>query len=198
MDYCGCSALANLNHSGRNYFDAESEIATSRHKAVAGSIGSLANFGFKIKVADEFGKTYRSNTENAGDRYNVDVHQNASTNQTGGGTQSSEGIEEGGAEGLAGTGGSGGAASDSQDGDHNNIINIGGNIALADNESRAAAGDVAAVNGDSAAQALIQHTDIKHSPIGDDQNGLRNECISGEGDGDCTDDDGENGQFDLF
>lgn len=72
----------------------------------------------------------------------------------------------------------------SEDGVRSNSINIGGNASVAG--ERSAAGETALVNGDSSLQSFIVDSELKQSPLADEQNDLDNSNGEGFNDADGT------------
>ena len=173
------------NNGGRNYFDMKTEgiVAVTntvdkvfKHVADFGKIDAVA--GAATKIVDSVGRNSANTT------FNTDL----SGVQQSAGTSSATG--EGGDIGsqmdvTTGTTGSGDIAL-SENGVRSNVINIGGPSSVAGD--RAAAGDQALINGDDSLQSFIEDSELKQSPLADDQNELDNS--NGEG---FDDNDGGNG-----
>lgn len=142
-------------------------FASSFARVAAGAygIGELADFGKSLANAKGDITTYNTEIGN--------VSQSASSSVS----TSSGGSELGSPNNSVNT---------SEDGVRSNSINIGGNASVAG--ERSAAGDTALVNGDSSLQSLISDSELKQSPLADDQNDLDNS--NGEG---FNDADGGNG-----
>ena len=176
---------------GRNYFDAKAEIATSRHRAISSGLSTVGRVATGAIIADAAVDLGSAIAKNSGDRYNVDVTQTNSNVNTGGASSSNDGLEGlSGGEGLtgAGTGGAAGGVNTSESAPRTNIINVGGNVAVAG--ERSASGETALVNGDSSVISAVEDSEVKGSDTGEDINKPDDQSS-------FSDDDGGNGVFDL-
>ena len=188
VDLCGNQAIAS---TGRNYFDMKTEKSANMWNGLANISGDAKDIITLKTLTDGAVDLVGTVAKNSGDRYNVDATQNNQTYNTAGNATSNDGLDgipegEAGLGGIAGTGGSGGPANGDQSAARTNVFNIGGgDIAIAG--ERAASGQ-SYLNGDSASQAAINDSDVKQSPVGDDQQGLDNS--------NDTNGDGANGGFD--
>lgn len=136
-------------------------FAGSMIRALAGaySVGELADFG----------KTLATSRTNTNTTYNTEFGDVTQSNSTTGSVDGSP---------L----GEGGGFESTENGQRTNTINIGGNTAIAG--ERAASGHTALVNGDSSLQSFIEGSELKQSPLADEQNDLDNSNGEGFGDND--------------
>lgn len=187
--------------AGRNYFDAKAEIGVSRHQTIRKGLGVVSQVATGAIIAGAAEGIVDSIAKHSGDRYDVNATQNNQTFNEAGNATSNDGLDgvPSSSETLAsanGTGGSGGAANGDQAAPRNNVFNIGnGDVAIAG--ERASSGQ-SNMNGDSASQAILDNSEVKQSPIGDDQQGLQNSNDEeGEGAGGFSDDDGGQTGLDI-
>jgi len=153
--------------SGTNFNDVA--IAKTRARwAFAGSFSRALAGAYGIGELADFGKSL-ANAKGDTTTYNVDMEGVSQSNSSSSTAGSSE----------MGNGGSNSAADNEA---RTNTIVIGGNSAVAGD--RAAAGDTALVNGDSSLQSFIEGSELKQSPLADEQNDLNNSNGEGFGDND--------------
>lgn len=156
------------------------DVAIAKTKARWGAASSMlrvAAGAYGIGELADFGKSL-ANAKGDTTTYNVDMEGVSQSNSSSATAGSSEM-------------GSGGSISAADNETRNNSIVIGGNSAIAG--ERAAAGDTALVNGDSSLQSFIEDSELKQSPLADEQNDLNNS--NGEGFGD---NDGSGNEATLF
>lgn len=140
-------------------------FASSFARVAAGAygVGEIADFGKTLANAKGDTTTYSTEIGNVS-------QSNSSTIST-----SSGGSELGSPNNSVNT---------DETGIRSNSINIGGNIAIAG--ERSASGDTALVNGDSSLQSFVLDSELKQSPLADEQNDLDNSNGEGFGDNDGT------------
>lgn len=198
LDLCGNQKQV---ASGRNYFDAKTEIGVSRHQTIRKGLGVVSQVATGAIIAGAAEGIVDSIAKHSGDRYDVQATQNNQQYNNAGDATSNDGLDgvPSSSDSLAsttGTGGSGGPANGDQTAPRNNVFNIGnGDVAIAG--ERASSGQ-SNMNGDSASQAILDNSEVKQSPIGDDQQGLQNSNDEeGEGAGGFSDDDGGQTGLDI-